>query len=217
MPETVSDSLCLHPAPHLLHAAVRCCLRRFEAVSACTGTQPLSRRALLLSTLLQVGMVESFNISVAAALVMYEAQQQRLRRLGRHADLDERQREALKAVMLAKTVVRKRGVGRQTQSATRRKGGGRRSRLGRVWDGLGSMAAWVPTVRRKAGQGRCEGLAHWQRSAARHWRKTITLLDLGKAVVTGTQSAALRSVLWCGLTLNVNSTWGSSGGWCCTG
>ncbi len=83
-------------------------------------------------------MVESFNISVAAALVMYEAQQQRLRRLGRHADLDERQREALKAVMLAKTVVRKgtqRGVGE-----------------GRAGPhGSGSSE-------REAGQGRSEGL-----------------------------------------------------------
>ncbi|GFR41232.1 hypothetical protein Agub_g1905 [Astrephomene gubernaculifera] len=50
------------------------------------------------------GMVESFNISVAAALVMYEAQRQRLERRGAHADLSEEQRVALKAVMLTKTV-----------------------------------------------------------------------------------------------------------------
>ncbi|GLC35824.1 hypothetical protein PLESTB_000498100 [Pleodorina starrii] len=50
------------------------------------------------------GMVESFNISVASALVMYEARQQRMRRLGSHADLGEAEQTALKAVMLSKTV-----------------------------------------------------------------------------------------------------------------
>eukprot|EP00983_Pelagomonas_calceolata_P009548 308946-Pelagomonas_calceolata.AAC.2 len=33
------------------------------------------------------GFVESFNISVAAALVMYEARSQRQRKLGYHGDL----------------------------------------------------------------------------------------------------------------------------------
>ncbi|GIL43096.1 hypothetical protein Vafri_886 [Volvox africanus] len=50
------------------------------------------------------GMVESFNISVASALIMYEARQQRLRKLGSHADLTEQEQMALKAVMLSKTV-----------------------------------------------------------------------------------------------------------------
>ncbi|GIL72870.1 hypothetical protein Vretimale_4535 [Volvox reticuliferus] len=50
------------------------------------------------------GMVESFNISVASALIMYEARQQRLRKLGSHADLTEQEKMALKAVMLSKTV-----------------------------------------------------------------------------------------------------------------
>lgn len=50
------------------------------------------------------GFVESFNISVAAALVMYAAQQQRLQRAGRHADLTQEQQTVLKAVMLMKTV-----------------------------------------------------------------------------------------------------------------
>lgn len=57
------------------------------------------------------GMVESFNISVANALILYEAQQQRIRRLGSHADLSPDQQMALKAVMLTKTVVRR---GRRT-------------------------------------------------------------------------------------------------------
>ncbi|KAG2499348.1 hypothetical protein HYH03_002923 [Edaphochlamys debaryana] len=56
------------------------------------------------------GMVESFNISVASALVLWEAQQQRLRRQGRHADLSEEERLALKAVMLSKTVKESRTV-----------------------------------------------------------------------------------------------------------
>ncbi|KAG2442851.1 hypothetical protein HXX76_002930 [Chlamydomonas incerta] len=50
------------------------------------------------------GMVESFNISVANALILYEAQQQRIRRLGSHADLSPEEQMALKAVLLARTV-----------------------------------------------------------------------------------------------------------------
>lgn len=41
------------------------------------------------------GFVESFNISVAAALVMYEAQQQRVRKLGRHGDLTDQQQASI--------------------------------------------------------------------------------------------------------------------------
>jgi tRNA (guanosine-2'-O-)-methyltransferase len=50
--------------------------------------------------------VESFNISVAAALILYEAQQQRLRRLGSSGDLDERQQQRLLAEFLLRSVVR---------------------------------------------------------------------------------------------------------------
>jgi tRNA (guanosine-2'-O-)-methyltransferase len=49
--------------------------------------------------------VESFNISVAAALILYEAQQQRLRRLGRPGDLAEQQQERLLAEFLLRSVV----------------------------------------------------------------------------------------------------------------
>lgn len=51
------------------------------------------------------GFVESFNISVAAALIMYEAQQQRLRRLGFHGDLTPEQQHLLTAVLMLKAVV----------------------------------------------------------------------------------------------------------------
>lgn len=51
------------------------------------------------------GMVESFNISVASAIIMYQARQQRMQRLGAHADLTVEQQTALKAIMLSKTVV----------------------------------------------------------------------------------------------------------------
>ncbi|KIZ01691.1 tRNA guanosine-2'-O-methyltransferase [Monoraphidium neglectum] len=50
------------------------------------------------------GFVESFNVSVAAALIMWEAQQQRTRRLGRQGDLGEREREALLAEYLIRGV-----------------------------------------------------------------------------------------------------------------
>lgn len=43
------------------------------------------------------GFVESFNISVAAALSLYEAMRQRVDRLGRQGDLTERERGILKA------------------------------------------------------------------------------------------------------------------------
>lgn len=49
--------------------------------------------------------MESFNISVAAALIMYEAQQQRLRALGRQGDLSEEQQQQLLAAFLLRGVV----------------------------------------------------------------------------------------------------------------
>ena len=53
------------------------------------------------------GFVESFNISVAAALVMYEARSQRQRKLGYHGDLPPVEAEALKASMMMRTLVSK--------------------------------------------------------------------------------------------------------------
>ena len=55
--------------------------------------------------------MESFNISVAGALVMYEAQQQRLRKLGLHGDLTQAQRAALKAQFMLRSVVGVGGMG----------------------------------------------------------------------------------------------------------
>eukprot|EP00873_Tetraselmis_striata_P040173 jgi/Tetstr1/460437/TSEL_005696.t1 len=46
------------------------------------------------------GFMESFNISVAAALVMYEARASRLRLLGAHGDLSGEEQRVLKAIML---------------------------------------------------------------------------------------------------------------------
>lgn len=43
------------------------------------------------------GFVQSFNISVAAALSLYEAMRQRVNRRGRHGDLEPEQREILRA------------------------------------------------------------------------------------------------------------------------
>jgi hypothetical protein len=53
----------------------------------------------------QAGFVESFNISVAGALVMYEAQQQRIRKLGRHGDLTHDQQLALQASLMMRSLV----------------------------------------------------------------------------------------------------------------
>ncbi|CAD7704933.1 unnamed protein product, partial [Ostreobium quekettii] len=46
-----------------------------------------------------VGFVESFNISVAAALTLYEAKSSRICKLGFHGDLSEEQQQILKAVL----------------------------------------------------------------------------------------------------------------------
>ena len=46
------------------------------------------------------GFVSSFNVSVAAALVFYEARRARLECLGHHCDLSEREKQILTAVML---------------------------------------------------------------------------------------------------------------------
>jgi len=51
------------------------------------------------------GFVESFNVSVAAALIMWEAQQQRLRRLGQHGDLSDLEMDVLMAEYLIRGVV----------------------------------------------------------------------------------------------------------------
>lgn len=51
------------------------------------------------------GFVESFNVSVAAALVMWEAAQQRIRKLGAHGDLTQEQKDVLKAAMVMRSVV----------------------------------------------------------------------------------------------------------------
>lgn len=46
------------------------------------------------------GFVSSFNVSVAAALVFYEARRARLERLGYHCDLTDHDKQVLTAVML---------------------------------------------------------------------------------------------------------------------
>jgi len=51
------------------------------------------------------GFVESFNISVAAALIMYEAQQQRVRKTGRAGDLTPVEQQQLLASFLLRGVV----------------------------------------------------------------------------------------------------------------
>ena len=46
------------------------------------------------------GFVSSFNVSVAAALVFYEARRARLAQLGHHSDLSDHEKQVLMAVML---------------------------------------------------------------------------------------------------------------------
>jgi SpoU rRNA Methylase family len=51
------------------------------------------------------GFADSFNISVAASLLLYEAQQQRIREQGHHANLSQQQQEVLAAVMMLRDQV----------------------------------------------------------------------------------------------------------------
>jgi len=50
------------------------------------------------------GFVQSFNLSVAAALVLYQARADRIARLGRHGDLSEAEHLLMKAVFVMKSV-----------------------------------------------------------------------------------------------------------------
>ena len=50
------------------------------------------------------GFVESFNISVAAAICLYHARQDRLQRQGHHADLTRKERKALQASFYMRSV-----------------------------------------------------------------------------------------------------------------
>lgn len=59
------------------------------------------------------GFVESFNISVAAAIVLYQARLSRFRVLGRHADLTSHQKQILQAVYYLRHKV---GLGRRCDS-----------------------------------------------------------------------------------------------------
>jgi tRNA (guanosine-2'-O-)-methyltransferase len=50
------------------------------------------------------GFIQSYNISVAAALALYHARVDRIARQGRHGDLDEREQEALTASYYVRAV-----------------------------------------------------------------------------------------------------------------
>lgn len=52
------------------------------------------------------GFVESLNISVAAAIVLHEARESRIRAQGHHATLSAEEQETLRAVYLLRSTVR---------------------------------------------------------------------------------------------------------------
>ena len=56
------------------------------------------------------GFTQSFNISVAAAVCLYHARQDRLARQGYHGDLTDPQRETLRALFYLKSVRRARQI-----------------------------------------------------------------------------------------------------------
>jgi tRNA (guanosine-2'-O-)-methyltransferase len=55
-------------------------------------------------TIPMAGFADSFNISVAAAITLYEAQSQRARRFGRNGDLGDSDKARIRAVWYMKTV-----------------------------------------------------------------------------------------------------------------
>jgi tRNA (guanosine-2'-O-)-methyltransferase len=57
-----------------------------------------------------VGFAESFNISVAAAVALYEAHRQRTQRWGSNGDMDDARRDQVRAVWYAKSVRESRKV-----------------------------------------------------------------------------------------------------------
>lgn len=52
-----------------------------------------------------VGFVESFNISVAASLIFYEARRSRIQKLGKHGDLSEDEQRVLQTVLYLRSKV----------------------------------------------------------------------------------------------------------------
>lgn len=69
------------------------------------------------------GFVQSFNISVAAGLFLYQARSDRRRRLGMHGDLDAENRNRLRAVFTMKSVrhhrlVIERALGQESREPT---------------------------------------------------------------------------------------------------
>ncbi len=67
-------------------------------------SEQLLTRADAICVLPLDGFVESYNVSVAAALGLYHARQDRLARQGRHADLSAEEREALAAQYYLRSV-----------------------------------------------------------------------------------------------------------------
>ena len=67
-------------------------------------SQAARRMADLAITIPMTGFADSFNISVAAAITLYEAQRQRRLRFGKSGDLDEAERARIRAVWYLKSV-----------------------------------------------------------------------------------------------------------------
>jgi tRNA (guanosine-2'-O-)-methyltransferase len=69
------------------------------------GVSGAARRlADMAVTIPMAGFADSFNISVAAAITLYEAQRQRMHRFGRHCDLSATDEERIRAVWYLKSV-----------------------------------------------------------------------------------------------------------------
>ncbi len=86
----------------LLHSTLSS-VRGFHPI----GTEPSLHNASMppcVCVCVQTGMVESLNISVAAAICLYEAQQQRARK-GLKGDLSSEQRQILKAALSIRSLV----------------------------------------------------------------------------------------------------------------
>lgn len=102
--------------PPISHKGAQRCDAYTQVAQACTRTTAavvvpagVSAQALQLADsaayIPMSGFVSSFNVSVAAALVLYEARRGRLEKLGRHGDLSDAEKQVLMAVLLLRQQV----------------------------------------------------------------------------------------------------------------
>ena len=94
----------IFPAAHLPFHCLAC---KYIAGCFCPGVSAEAIRLADATAYIPMsGFVSSFNVSVAAALVFYEARRARLQHMGHHCDLTDHDKQVLTAVMLLRHQVK---------------------------------------------------------------------------------------------------------------